>query len=309
MRRLLVTSISIICLLVLGMAPALAAEEASPGAASSSLTSLGLPELQVTLTPKGFEGIPGSLPAGRYLVTATAAEGVEPGRAVGFVQPQGMSVDDFLGALMGGGGSDMGSPEASAPDQGAAGDMMLPPFVFDAVMAGGAMAGGSATVIDLTPGDWFAWGDDPSLPVEPVVFDVTGEMPTDLAEPASSATISMTEYSIAVSEGELAAGEQIIHIDNIGQQPHFIDLVRAPEGYTVEQATAAFEGEMAGTPPSDMGMEDDIATTQTQSTGTSMWTTWNLEPGVYVMMCFFPDAGDGAPHAMHGMYAVIEVAS
>lgn len=309
MRRLLVSLVSCVCLLLLGVAPSLAAQEASPGAAASPLSALGLPEIQVTITASGFEGIPASLEAGRYLVTATAADGVDAGRAVGFVQPQGMSVDDFLGALMGGGdgGSDMGSPAADAEEGDGGDSMMLPPFVYDAVMAGGTTAGG-ATVLDLTPGEWFAWGDDPSLPVEPATFEVTGDMPTDLTEPESTATISMTEYSLDVSAGQLTAGEQVVRIENTGQQPHFIDLVRAPEGYTVEQAQAAIEGEMAGTPMADMGMAEEVATTQTQSTGTSTWTSWNLEPGVYLMMCYFPDASDGAPHAAHGMYSAFEIA-
>lgn len=307
MRRHLFSALSVACLLLLSITPSLAAQDATPSSQASPFASLGLPELNVTITQNGFEGIPESLTAGRYLVTATAAEGVDPARAVGFVQPRGMSVDDFLEALMGG-APDMGSPDASATEGGDGGDtMMLPPFVYDAVMAGGASAG-TSTVLDLTPGEWFAWGDDPSLPVEPVTFEVTGDMPADLVTPESTATISLGEYVIEVTAGELAAGPQVVQIDNIGAQPHFIDLVKAPDGYTVEQAQAAFEGEMSGTPVADMGRAQDIATTQTQTNGTSIWTSWDLEPGVYLMMCYFPDMGDGAPHAMHGMYTAFEVA-
>jgi hypothetical protein len=34
----------------------------------------------------------------------------------------------------------------------------------------------------------------------------------------------------------------------------------------------------------------------------------DLEPGTYVAMCFFPDLGDGMPHAYHGMHTVFVVA-
>ncbi len=51
----------------------------------------------------------------------------------------------------------------------------------------------------------------------------------------------------------------------------------------------------------------DVAATGTQSTGTSLWIPMTLEPGTYVLICFFPDISDGMPHAFHGMYNVVEV--
>ncbi len=38
-----------------------------------------------------------------------------------------------------------------------------------------------------------------------------------------------------------------------------------------------------------------------------MWLPVNFEAGTYAMACFFPDLGDGVPHAYKGMYTVIEV--
>ncbi len=304
MRKHLFALISVTCLLLLGIAPAAAAQDASPFAA------LDLPELNVTITGNGYEGIPDSLPAGRYLVTATAAEGMDPGQVVAFVQPQGMTPEDFLAALAGGGDNAApASPAAMSAEDSDEGAMMLPDFVYQAVMAGGVTAPGSSSVIDLTPGAWFAWGDDPTSQMPPVVFEVTGEMPADLATPESTATISMGEYVIKVTAGELAAGPNTIEIDNIGAQPHFIYLMQAPDGYTVDQATAVMEGDINGTPAPEGEDPGVFAYSPTQSTGTSTWTTWDLEPGVYIMVCYFPDMGDGLPHAMHGMYTVFEVAA
>src|SRR5690606_28761219 len=106
---------------------------------------------------------------------------------------------------------------------------------------------------------------------------------TDLPAPEATATISMGEYVIKVTAGELVAGPNTVEIDNIGAQPHFIDVMRAPDGYTVDQATAVLEGMMNGT-PAPAGDEDPgvFAYTPTQSTGTTTWTTWDLEPGVYI---------------------------
>lgn len=306
MRKHFLTIFSITCLLFLGIAPAVAAQDGSPTAQESPFASLGLPELNVTITADGYEGIPESLPAGRYLVTATPAAGVEVDGAVAFVQPQGMSAEDFLAALTGGGGAPA-SPDAASANSDDEG-MMMPDFVYKAVMAGGATASGSANIIDLTPGEWFAWADDPTLPMQPVIFNVTGEMPTDLATPETTATITLGEYVIKVTAGELKAGLNTIEVDNIGAQPHFVFVMRAPDGYTVDQATALLEDDMNGTPvPATVPEPGVYAYLPSQSSGITTWTTMDLEPGVYIMVCYFPDMGDGMPHAMHGMYTVLEV--
>jgi hypothetical protein len=87
---------------------------------------------------------------------------------------------------------------------------------------------------------------------------------------------------------------------------------------TEEQVAVALEEELAagdsGTPPaySDFNPDEDLSFdvgffSATQSTGTTVWLPVNFEAGMYVMACFFPDLGDGLPHAYHGMYAVVEV--
>jgi hypothetical protein len=68
-----------------------------------------------------------------------------------------------------------GTAEASGGDEGA------PAFFYQSKIAGGGFSGpGQSTqvVLDLTPGEWVAWGDDPSAPQQPVIFEATGEMPT-----------------------------------------------------------------------------------------------------------------------------------
>lgn len=49
--------------------------------------------------------------------------------------------------------------------------------------------------------------------------------------------------------------------------------------------------------------------TATQSTGTSIWTPVDLEPGTYGLVCLFPDLADGMPHAYMGMYTIVEVSA
>lgn len=324
MRRLLSVIAVLMTLSLLG--PVAIAQEASPTA--SRFAELGLPTLDVTVTADGYEGIPESVEAGRYLVTVSLGEGAnEFGGGIAFVQPPAeMTADDFMAVFMAppdesGVGAVAATPaegvEASPVSDG--GQMGgAPAFLFDATYAGGtySFGGPSEVILDLTPGEWIAWADDPEAAQQPVVFEVTGDMPTDLPEPESAATIIMGEYIIEVSEGELTSGTQVIRIDNIGAQPHFIGWFQLPEGSTEEQIQVVLDeemqAEMTGTPAaySDLNPNEDmmpVTFTATQSTNTSMWITVDLAAGTHGLVCFFPDMGDGMPHSYHGMYAVIEV--
>ena len=114
MRRLI--SVIAFLLIVSMMAPTATAQEATPGAASP-FADLGLPTLDVTVTGTGYEGIPESIEAGRYLVTATAAEHAgEFGGGVAFIQAAGMTGDEFITML----GEVSGPPDESGVGAAAA---------------------------------------------------------------------------------------------------------------------------------------------------------------------------------------------
>lgn len=329
MKRSLVFFVAAAMLAMVAAVPVAVAQEATP---TSGLEGLGLPELDVTVTLEGYEGIPDQIEAGRYLVTVTAPEEMEFGGGVAFVRPpEGTTTDAFLASIMGGpdetgvgeaAGTPIDDAASAAGTPAAEGEegSGMPDALFQATYAGGVYAdpGTSAQVVlDLGPGEWIAWADDPEAGIEPFVFQVTGEMPADLPEPEAGATIIMAEYLIEVSEGALAAGPQVVRIDNVGAQPHYIAWFLGPDGMTEEQIQIVLDeemqAEMSGTPVaySDLNPEEDlmpILFTATQSTGTSIWLTVDLPPGTHGLTCFFPDLGDGLPHAYHGMFMVVEVA-
>ena len=326
MRRSVAPVLVAVLLFLSSMLPAAALQDSTPTA--SGLADLGLPTLDVTVTATGYEGIPESLEAGRYLVTITADEDVgEEGGGVAFVQPSGMTADEFLGLLSGppnetgvGDASPIADAEAT-PAEGGEGMGGPPPAVFESLFAGGTATGpgqSAEIVLDLPPGEWIAEAGDPEAPQEPVVFEVTGEMPADLTEPESAATITMGEYVIGVTDGELTAGQHIVKIENRGAQPHFLFGAPGPDDMTAEQIGVAIEEEMAaegtGTPPAYSGFnpEEELSFEKgffsaTQSTGTAVWLPVDLQAGRYALACFFPDIADGMPHAYKGMYAVVEV--
>jgi hypothetical protein len=276
-------------------------EHATPEAAGGGKTpwaDLGLPEIALAFTSDAVSGMPASVAAGRYLVTITG-EPTEEDFAFGplFMRlPEGMTLDEALA-------------EAGAnPDA-------PPAFYYDSVIAGGPsiLAATGATsavgVIDLTPGEWFVAGN--ALRQPPVPFTVTGELPAGLPEPESTATLKIGEMVITLTAGELVAGENLVRIENIGAQPHFVEIQKLPEGSTKANVEATLQAEMGGTPEGEVldfaqivfvGMSID------QSGGTTQWITVTMEAGTHVALCFVPDPESGMPHAMMGMYEVFEVA-
>lgn len=324
MRRLIMLCLSLMLALPIG---GVAAQDASPEPAGA-FDTLGLPTLDITVTAEGYDGIPATVEAGRYLVTLRVSEDTgEFGGGIGFVQPPaGMSAADFVQQAYGppdeSGSAGTASPVAGSTE--ASPDTMggPPPFIFDARFAGGAFGDPGETVqivLDLPPGEWIAWGDDPEATQEPVIFEATGEMPGEMPEPEAAATITMGEYIIEVTDGALRAGPQVVRVDNIGAQPHFLLAAKGPDGMTEAQIGTILdeemEAQMAGAEPAYSDLDPNVDITEegfftgTQSGGTSQWVLIDVAPGSYVLICFFPDLGDGMPHAYHGMYTVVEVSS
>jgi hypothetical protein len=271
---------------------------ATPEAGGSVFADLGLPEITLAFTSEAVSGMPESLEAGRYLVNVTGEPSEEDfGFGPLFLQlPEGMTLDDAMAEAG-------ASPEAP------------PAFYYDSVIAGGPvlLAATGATsavgVIDLTPGEWFVSGN--TLRQPPVPFTVTGEMPAELPEPESTATLTIGEMVITLTAGELVAGENLIRIENIGAQPHFVDLQKVPDGTTKENIEATLQAEMGGTPEAevvDFANILPVGASTDQSGGTTQWITVTMEAGTHVALCFVPDPETGMPHAMMGMYEVFEVA-
>lgn len=277
-----------------GVLTTAAQSQATPEGATvpAGWADLGLPELELTVSAEGVDGLPDSLEAGRYLLTLHGEPPSEtsPGGVMILQLPEGMTLEDAMAADTGEG---------------------PPDFYYDALIPGGALipeSGTSVSIIDLSPGEWVV--ADTRLSTQPVMLNVTGEMPADLPEPESNATFTMGEMFIEISDGELQAGENLIRIENNGDQPHFIDFNKVPDGTTNEQIASTVEAEMTGTPGPDavdFAEIQFITSSGDQSSETTMWMSLELEAGTYAGICFFPDEETGMPHAFMGMHMVFEV--
>jgi hypothetical protein len=290
--------------------PAVLAQEATPEAANP-FAGLGLPTLDITGSADGVKGFPDQLAAGRYLLRLTVDEDVEFESGFELVQPTGISADEFLAFAA---GSESGATPEDAMAASPAAETSSDPF-YTATWAGGAYADAGQTVevvLDLIPGQWII----ASRGMDSLVIEATGEMPADLPEPEAAVTLSLGEYNIDATEGELTTGSYVVRIDNIGAQPHFVAWVQGPDGFTAEQvetlvaeeADAKLTG-MAVYSDLDPNVDfTDVIFTGNQSAGTSQWVyVQDVQAGTHLQICFFPDSSDGQSHAAHGMYSIVEI--
>jgi hypothetical protein len=221
--------------------------------------------------------------------------------------PAGVSAADFLQLFS---GPPAGATPEAEGDQG--GDQALPLFIYQMTFAGGVMTlPGQATqgVLDLTPGEWVAWADDPSGAQTPVVFTVTGDFPADVTEPAADLTATLIDFAITL-DGAMTGGSHLIKVQHQGAQPHFLEIDQGPDTMTKAMVDAALAGEMSGTPAANGFAESDLRPvfySPTQSIGTTTWHPVELPTGTFLAACFFPTAGTGVPHAMNGMTDVFSM--
>lgn len=95
---------------------------------------------------------------------------------------------------------------------------------------------------------------------------------------------------------------------NDSRANHFMILTKLADGKTIEDFHRWIQKTKRGVdapPPLDF---DNETSTGVVSPGHAMTLKYNLPPGKYVLVCFWPDAEkDGTPHAFMGMYRGIRL--
>jgi plastocyanin len=114
--------------------------------------------------------------------------------------------------------------------------------------------------------------------------------------------VSGGDYSFESPE-TLETGYQTLTFTNTGKELHHLQLVRLNDGVTLEQFQAAMpQGEAAMMPLVEL-----VGGVGLVVPGQTATATVHLEkPGIYVELCFVPDA-NGVPHLALGMVKPIEV--
>jgi len=285
-------SLSLACLLAMPLAGA-RAQPASPETGTSLLDGLGLPVLEVTVSPEGIDA-PAEIAAGPVLLIAHNE--TDGGMTVDLTQlPEGVTVDDYLTIA----DSEDGSIPGWAADLVLAGYASTPPM------------GGSSIVLNLAAGTWTLIADgDAELAETSVSVTVTGEAPAD-AGIVADVELEYGEYAFQLP-ATVPAGPKIWHVTNIHTVPHHAIVFPVDRLYTAEEAQSGAMAAFSGTPVANgFSIETSVVGPPTElsviTAGQEFWVEVDLTPGFYVALCFVADPGTSMPHAMQGMIAPFEV--
>ena len=310
-----------------------AAQDATPAAGEEGFAdTTGFPEIEITLTDQGLEGVPEETQAGWHVVTFTndvtpTGDPFEDAWSVDFIMlPEGLTVDDLAMLLAEPPEGEGATPEAME-DMDAATPATAPedPFAFlnETYLAGGpgALQGETTqAIIFLEAGEYAVSSFGPFPPSGLTVTGVSEASPVTVATPiteAIAADVRITEigtspdFDFQVDAGTFEGGQGVVEIFNDSDQPHFVFALRSPEPITEDEVMLILEAEETGTPPAgapDMSQIELAFLTGTQSPGTTQYVAVDLEPGYYVLLCFVPDpAQQGIPHAFEGMIEIVPI--
>jgi hypothetical protein len=120
------------------------------------------------------------------------------------------------------------------------------------------------------------------------------------AMPAADLVMVLDDYSFD-TDMEIRAGRRTIRIENVAEQPHEVLFVKLEPGKTATDFLH-FMHKPEGVPPGKV-----VGGNTPMARGEVNLVTIDFEPGEYALLCFIPDAKDGAPHFMHGMAKQITV--
>ncbi len=118
--------------------------------------------------------------------------------------------------------------------------------------------------------------------------------------PKADVVVTLNDYSFTVS-APVAAGKHTFEVRNAAAQTHELFIVQLAPGKTAADFKA-WVGKMKGPPPGRA-----IGGTAGAATGMPVYFTADITPGIYLLMCFIPDAKDGKPHLEHGMFQEVKV--
>jgi hypothetical protein len=121
-----------------------------------------------------------------------------------------------------------------------------------------------------------------------------GEEAVVAAPDAEQITVIATDYAFDIPA--VPTGKVAFTMENAGDEPHFMYVVKLNEGATLAEA---LEAEAAGEDP-DRFVAEEIGGSSTVGPGQTSVLNADLTPGTYGMLCFV-SAPEGAPHAALGM--------
>ena len=134
----------------------------------------------------------------------------------------------------------------------------------------------------------------------------------DAARPRATATIRQLDFSFAFDPA-LQAGHHTIRVENAGEEPHDLTLLKLLPGGTLEQVQAWLNPEKARRPgqSNEPGVSPENLVSLSGGIavigpGMEAFFDADLTPGEYVLACM-ATAPDGRSHIEHGMIQQISI--
>ncbi len=251
-----------------------------PGATAKNTPEAAaeIPDVTIGAVDYSFDA-PASIPGGltHFILQNT---GTEDHQALLFRLDEGVTLEDFAAAPI--------ETEADAEAFGS--------------FAGGPIAPAGGTfdsVLDLQPGSYVMICEIPSPDGVPhsekgmvASLEVTAPPAEQPAPPEADATVKLLEFAFDAPD-TLPAGETTFDLVNSGAQVHEMGMIKVDDGVTVDDALASLE--------SEEGPFTIIGALYGLPAGGEGWTTIDLTPGTYAIVCFVTDPESGEPHIALGM--------
>jgi len=93
------------------------------------------------------------------------------------------------------------------------------------------------------------------------------------------------------------SGFVTLDFSNAGRETHHAQLVRLPEDLSMDQFSAALQGDERAA----LGLVKQVGGVAAIDSGFSGEATVNLDPGLYAFICVIPTPSDRTPHVLKGM--------
>jgi hypothetical protein len=279
-------AVAVVCATTLASTPVLLAPTtAGASGAATATTRAAMPHLTATLTKK--------------TIRVKGADGLRAGRV--HIEVTGRGIVEFVTFKK---GYDVADFTKDVNKFGAKNDTKaLKRAIARSTIVGGFSGGGSGTIVFPRPGAYtpFSLGERGIVTGKTLV--VRG--------PARSSSTPRTDGRILAKRGPAwggastlpAEGRFLFKNKRSAAMPHFVAMQQVAPGTTTDQVLEFLQSEDGPPPPWLMPGSFE---TGTLSPGRSLTADYDLPPGQYVVMCFFPDPDmGGMPHALMGMLRMV----
>lgn len=167
----------------------------------------------------------------------------------------------------------------------------------------------SEAIVELKPGRyslecWVMGADKKPHLMQGMIamLQVAASSRPAVPEPRADIVLRAADYHLDFN-APVTRGRHLVRFENAGPQEHDVQIVKLGRGESMKQIIQWADAGLVGAPPVGELAGGAVGIDR----GNRVWFPLNLTPGRYAMFCFVPDAKDGKPHILHGMWREFSV--